>query len=66
MKRTSASHLSNGHLCVLLLLLQLLLKELQVVLRCQWGEGCSAWAAGNNALGGHSKKRPSVKVLGGD
>lgn len=32
------SYLSDGHLCVLLLLLELLLKELQVVLRCQRGE----------------------------
>lgn len=59
----AAAYLSDGHLGVLLLLLQLLLQELQVVLRRQRGEGLGAGAAGDQTLGCHCEDRPSVKVL---
>lgn len=57
------SYLSNSHVCVLLLLLQLLLKKLQVVLWCQRSNRRRARAAGSNALGCHSEEGPSIEVL---
>lgn len=54
-------YLCDGHLRVLLLLLQLLLKELQVVLRRQGSE--RRRAAGSDALGCHGEEGPSIKVL---
>lgn len=59
----SMSYLCDSHLCVLLLLLQLLLEKLQVVLRRQRGERSGARAAGSDALGCHSEEWPSIKVL---
>lgn len=48
---------------MLLLLLQLLLEELQVVLRRQRGDGLRAGAAGSNALGRHGEDGASIKIL---
>lgn len=59
----SVSYLSDGHLRVLLLLLQLLLEELQVMLRGQWRERLRARAAGSDALGCHSEEGASIEVL---
>lgn len=61
--RVCSAYLCDGHLCVLLLLLQLLLEELQVVLRRQRGEGLRAGAAGSNALGRHGEEGASIKIL---
>lgn len=61
--RVCSAYLGDGHLCVLLLLLQLLLEELQVVLRRQRGEGLRAGAAGSNALGRHGEEGASIKIL---
>lgn len=57
------SYLCDGHLRVLLLLLELLLKELQVVLRRQRRERAGASAAGGNALGRHGEDGPPIEVL---
>lgn len=56
----AVSHLSHCHLCVLLLLLQLLLEKLYVVLRGQWGQ---RWRA---ALGRRGEDRPLLQVLTAD
>lgn len=61
--RVRSAYLGDGHLCVLLLLLQLLLEELQVVLRRQRREGLRAGAAGSNALGRHGEEGASIKIL---
>lgn len=61
--RVCSAYLGDGHLCVLLLLLQLLLEELQVVLRRQWREGLRAGAAGSNTLGRHGEEGASIKIL---
>jgi len=57
-------YLCDGHLRVLLLLLKLLLKQLQVVLRRQRGEG--ARAAGSHAVGRHGELGPPITVLSTD
>lgn len=52
-------YLCDGHLRVLLLLLKLLLKQLQVVLRRQRGEGA-------RAAGSHGELGPPITVLSTD
>ena len=59
-------YLCDGHLCVLLLLLQLLLKKLQVVLRCQRSERRRTRAARCDALRCHSENGLSIEVLFAD
>lgn len=61
--QSSVSYLSDGHLRVLLLLLQLLLEKLQIMLRGQRREWLRARAAGSNALGCHREEGPSIEVL---